>query len=166
VTARAAVLAGAAVTAVALGGGCHPAVDGGAAGVPPDTARGVVAVVGADPLTAVQLQARDGLLSLEGPALDGLRLADGVEVWARGRRLEDGRMEVDAFRVRAVDGEAAADGVLDVADGVAALVGPDGDRVAFTSLPEGIRELAGRRVWIVGHPGGPVLAWGLLEPRP
>jgi hypothetical protein len=141
----------------------HPPGGGPLAG---DTARGVVEVVGAEPLTRVVLRSRAGDLPLTGAPAGTLRRASGVDVWVAGTRTADGSLDVHRFRVRSVDGQEAADGVLELEGGMAVLVTATGDRTRYSSVPAGLRPMEGQRVWIVGSPGGHPMAWGLLDPDP
>jgi hypothetical protein len=129
-----------------------------------DTARGIVEVVGAEPMSWVSLRTDTGPVQVEGAAAESLRRASGVEVWVSGSRGEDGRFLVEAFRVRSVDGVEATDGVLQVdGDGIV-LVTTEGERLPFTPVPTGLRALEGRRVWVAGRPGAEPRSWGALEP--
>jgi hypothetical protein len=160
---------GCAIAGLALGGcsvtvvhGSHPAAAPAADGAPADTLRGTVQVTGAEPLTRLVLSTADGAVDLDGPAADPLRQLRGVEVAVEGRR-EDGRFVADAFRVRGLDGVPAADGRLELLEGRAVLIGPDGARTAFGIAPEALRAHRGRRVWIAGPAGTEPEAWGLIE---
>ncbi|MBW3552525.1 MAG: hypothetical protein KY466_03390 [Gemmatimonadetes bacterium] len=136
----------------------------GAGGTAPDTARGVVAITGADPLTRVVLRHDDGsTTTLAGAVADTLRQAAGLDVIVTGRRTEHG-LEATAFRVLRLERLPATDGRLELEGDVAVLLTADGRRVRFPAAPAALRGLAGRRVWIAGEPGGEPRSWGLLEP--
>lgn len=143
---------------------CGPNQHAEAGPMAADTARGLVAVVGADPATRVVMRTPDGDLPLTGEHAAALRRAAGIEVWAAGRRAADGALEVEAYRVRSADGLEAVDGVLEMDGDAAVLVTPAGDRIRYTPVPPGLRPLEGRRVWIAGPPGGEPQAWGSLDP--
>jgi hypothetical protein len=128
-----------------------------------DTARGIVEVVGAEPMSWVSLRTDAGPVQIEGAAAESLRWASGAEVWVSGSRGEDGRFLVEAFRVRSVDGVEATDGVLEVDGDAAVLVTADGDRVRYAPAAAGLRALEGHHVWIAGRPGGEPRSWGLLD---
>jgi hypothetical protein len=128
-----------------------------------DTARGIVEVVGAEPMSWVSLRTDDGPVQLDGDATASLRRASGAEVWVSGSLGEDGRLRVESFRVRSVDGVAAIDGILEVDGDAVVLVTADGERVRYAPTAAGLRALEGRRVWIAGEPGGEPRSWGALE---
>jgi hypothetical protein len=157
------VLAGALGAAVA---GCAAGHNDEAGPMATDTARGIVAVVGAEPITHVVLRVPEGDLRLTGEAEAALRRAAGAEVWVAGRTTEDGGLVVDAFRVRASGGVEAADGVLELDGGTAVLVTSAGERLRYGPAPAGLRRLEGRHVWIAGTPGAEPQSWGVLEPEP
>lgn len=144
---------------------CAPNHDDEAGPMAADTARGIVEVTGAQPVTGLSLRTPDGIVALSGPAADALRQASGVEVWVAGSRAEDGRLHVEAYRVRAVGGIEASDGILELDGDAAVLVTPAGERVRYAPAPYRLRAMEGRHVWISGTPGGEPQAWGLLEPE-
>jgi hypothetical protein len=149
---------------VLLAGACAANQNEEAGPLAADTARGIVEVVGAEPMSWVSLRTGDGPLPLTGAAAESLRRATGVEAWVSGTRDEDGRLRIDAYRIRSVDGVEAMDGVLEVdGDGVV-LVTADGERLRFAPVPPGLRALEGRRVWVAGPPGAEPRSWGALEP--
>lgn len=134
-----------------------------------ETATGVVAIVGSDPATTVTVQAREpgGRVTrstdLTGPVADTLRSMEGLEVEVRGARHGRG-LDVRSFRVRALGGLPAADGVLERDGDTAVLRTVDGERVRYAAAPPSLLALEGRRVWIAGKPGGPPQQWGLIAP--
>lgn len=128
-----------------------------------DTARGVVEVAGAEPITHVRLRTPDSLVPLAGDGADHLRRAAGLEVWVAGSRDEGGRLRVETFAVRALDGAEAVDGTLELDGEAAIIVTRAGERVRFTPAPPGLRALEGRHVWVAAPPGSEPRAWGLLE---
>lgn len=149
---------------IVAAGACAPNDHDGEAGpMAADTARGVIAITGAEPITGVSLRTPDGVVSLTGPAAETLRQASGVEVQVAGALEADGALRVESYRVRSVDGVAAADGILELDRDAAVLVTPDGGRIRFAPAPERLRALEGRRVWIAGPPDGEPRSWGLLE---
>lgn len=149
---------------VMLAGACGTNHNEEAAPMAADTARGIVLVVGAEPLSWVALQTPEGQLSLSGELAESLRHAAGVEVWISGARADDGVVRVDAYRIRAVDGVTAVDGVLEVDGDDAVLLTASGERVRYAPAPAGLRALEGRRVWISGPAGGEPVSWGALDP--
>lgn len=154
-----------AILVVALGacmaGASDPEPQPGA-GAGPDTIRGAVAVVGAEPLTQVVLRTDGRQVRLDGPATDELRQVHGLVVQADGR-LRDGAMTVTGFRVREADGLPAADGTLEVRGDTAVLVTASGGRLEWTPVPSALRTRAGQRVWIAGPPGSEPQAWGVIR---
>ena len=145
--------------------GSSPAVDPApAAALAVDTVRGTIAVVGADPTTRVIVRAPAGILTVTGPLADTLRAISGIDVRLVGHRSEPGELHGTAFRVRAVDGVPADDGVLELEGETAVLRGPEGERARFTPAPLALRRLVGRHVWISGRPGETPEAWGLIGP--
>jgi hypothetical protein len=128
-----------------------------------DTARGTVGIVGAEPMSWVSLRTEDGPVHLHGAAAESLRRASGAEVWVSGSRGEDGRLQIEAFRVRSVDGVEATGGILEVDGDAVVLVTADGDRVRYAPAAAGLRTLEGHGVWIAGRPGGEPRSWGLLD---
>jgi hypothetical protein len=163
---RLAVLAG--LVLLGFGSGVWAAACGanqqqGHAPLPTDTLRGMVEVAGADPFRMVVLRTAAGDLRLTGPAAEGLARASGAEVWVAGTRTDDGALAVEAYRVRAVGGMEAADGVLELDGEAAVLVTPAG-RLRYGPAPAGLRALVGHRVWIAGPTGEEPRSWGVLEP--
>lgn len=139
---------------------------GGAAGsgaeLSQDTVRGTIAVVGAEPLTTVVIDAGPSRMPVEGEAVETLRTVSGLEVRLEGRR--EGRAYVaEAFRVRAADGVPAADGMLELSGDSVFLTTPEGERLFYTPVPSALRAWVGDRVWIAGTVGGEPQAWGRIE---
>lgn len=129
-----------------------------------DTARGTVAVVGADPVSQVVLSAGGERLVLEGEATVELRRVDGLDVRVRGER-DGGRIRVMSFEVIGAHGLVATDGVLEVRGDTAVVVTAEGER-AYAPVPSDLRQHEGERVWIAGPAGGEPQAWGVIAPRP
>lgn len=126
-----------------------------------DTLRGTIAVVGAEPLTTVVIDAGPARMPLEGRAVEALRRVNGLEVRLEGRR--EGRAYVaESFRVRGADGKPAADGILEVSGDSVFLVTPEGERLGHTPVPAALRGWVGDRVWIAGTVGGEPRAWGRI----
>lgn len=136
-------------------------------GAADDTARGVVAVVGAAPLTEIVLRrAAGGALRLAGAHVPALRRLAGVELWVRGTPVAAPRPSIDVaqFAVRAVDGVPALDGVLADERGRVVLVTADGRRQALEHPPAELRDQVGARVWITGTTPGEVASYGIIRP--
>lgn len=151
------------VAAGALLAGCAPASAGGEAGVPGDTLRGTLRVVGSEPATRFVLRpARGDPVTLLGERALLERLA-GLEVMVAGEVEPSGRFRVARAAVRAADGVPAVDGVL-ARDGEGyALVTADGRRLAVGRLPEALRSRVGARVWLAGPLDRPE-AFGVITP--
>ena len=130
-----------------------------------DTARGIVAVVGAAPATRVVLRASGGPLTLMGSLAKEISSASGADVWVSGRRLDDRTIEVTRYAVRAVDGVPAVSGTL-AADGKqVVLISDDGRSLIVAQPPDALRKHVGARVWISGDLSGAINAHGLLRPK-
>ena len=143
-----------------------PPASGGSAAAGPDTARGVVAVVGSTPITQVVLrQPGARSIALTGPLADEIRSASGADVWVRGRRVNDRTFDVATYAVRSVDGVTAFTGML-VADGDRlAVVTDDGRRHTIARPPAPLREHVGARVWVSGDLSTTITAYGVLRRR-
>jgi hypothetical protein len=152
-------------TLIVCAGACAPNQSGEGGPAAADTARGVVAVVGAEPTTRVALRTADAQLLLVGDPVEALRLAAGIDVWVSGSREEDGSLRVETYRVRSADGVPATDGMLELEGDTAVILTAAGDRVRFSPAPAGLRRLAGRHVWIAAPPGGEPRSWGTLDTR-
>lgn len=129
----------------------------------PDSARGTVAVVGADPVSQVVLDTPGDRLILEGEPTVELRRVDGLDVRVRGER-EGRRLRVVSFRVTGSHGLPAADGTLEVRGDTAVLATAGGERL-YAPIPAALREHGGARVWIAGPVGGEPRAWGVIAPK-
>ena len=143
----------------------------------PDTARGIVKVIGSVPTTSLVVARNDvpgEVLSLIGPARDLVRNVVGAEVKIIGRQTSDSdlmaapggayRFIVDSFVVRASDGTPAHDGILELSDGKYSLRTGDGIRHPITVLPDALRPHVGSRIYIVGAVATPA-AWGIIHPH-
>ena len=153
-----------------LAGACGPghADAPGSDQAPPsadgDTLRGIVAITGSDPLTTVVLRKADGAaVAIRGALADTLRHAEGLDVRLTGA-VADGAVSPRRFLVRGMDGLPAADGTLELHGDTAVLATADGARIRHPLAPEDLRLMAGRRVWIAGHPGAEPQHWGALDP--
>lgn len=129
---------------------------------PPDTIRGTVAVVGSFPVTSVVVRpagSRD--VTITGPLAAEIRRAAGADVWISGTRTGE---EISATRyvVRAVDGDAVADGTLALEGGRVVLVTP-GARRPLARPPQALRGMIGARVWLVGPLDGTIASYGVLR---
>lgn len=132
-----------------------------------DTARGIVAVVGAIPTTRVVVRlARGGTLTVTGSLADEIGKASGAEVWVSGRKVNDRTLEVARYAVRTVDGVAAVSGALNVDRDHLVLVTQDERRLVIAHPPASLRDHVGARVWISGDLGGTINAFGVLRSKP
>ena len=140
----------------------------------PDTARGIVKVVGTGEVNTVILQSDTVALAIRGPAESMLRPLSGVEAVIYGRQTSDidytaaprgaPRFVTDSFVVRAVDGRPAYDGVIEQNIGQFTLRLTDGGtRLPLVDMPEALRALVGARVFLVGPITGPPQAWGVIR---
>ena len=101
-------------------------------------------------------------LVLTGGPVALLRRMGGVDIYAEGIRSGPERLELKAFRVRAVDGIPAMDGVL-VANGDALALVTDDRTVPIARPPVALREHVGSRVWISGALDREPVAFGVID---
>jgi hypothetical protein len=131
-----------------------------------DTARGIIAVVGAVPITEVVLRPASGRpITLTGPLANEIGVASGADVWVRGRRVDTRTIDVASYAVRTVDGVTAITGTLTAEGDRLVLVTDDGRRHPIARPPAPLREHVGARVWITGDLGTTINAYGVLRPR-
>jgi hypothetical protein len=131
-----------------------------------DTARGIVAVVGAIPITEVVLRQATGRpITLTGPLAKEIGVASGADVWVRGRRVDARTLDVESYAVRSVDGVTAITGTLTADGDRLVLVTDDGRRHPIARPPAPLREHVGARVWISGDLSSTINAYGVLRPR-
>jgi hypothetical protein len=131
-----------------------------------DTARGIVAVVGAVPITQVVLRPSFGRpITLTGALAREIGVASGADVWVRGQRVDARTIEVESYAVRSVDGVTAITGTLAADGDRLVLVTDDGRRHPIARPPAPLREHVGARVWISGDLGSTINAYGVLRPR-
>jgi hypothetical protein len=129
-----------------------------------DTARGIVAVVGAIPITEVVLRPAGGQqIALTGPLAREIGVASGADVWVRGRRVDARTIDVAAYAVRSVDGVTAITGTLAADGDRLVLVTDDGRRHPIARPPEPLRQLVGARVWVSGDPSTTISTYGVLR---
>ena len=144
------------------GSGASSAHTGHAAEQPADTLRGVVAETGYEPATLLVLHTAGGRVV----PLDGerrlLRRVVGLEVTVRGAPVQGG-FGVREVRVRAHEGVAAVDGVLDRRGGAYLVVTRDGQTLAVPHLPQALRGMIGGRVWLAGPLDQPPHSFGVLS---
>lgn len=114
---------------------------------------GKVFVTGSEPATTVTLVREGGAsVSLVGELAPELRRLSGTTLRVRGAPRDDppaGGLEVRSYEVLEVDGEVPSVGVLEEKEGSLWLVGRETREL--TSVPDGLRQQAGAKVWIVGR---------------
>lgn|GEM_PF-1721944 len=146
-----------------------------------DSVRGVLTLVGNDPLSVLLLTPSVGAsrepLALDGSAVhDALRHAVGLEIVVFGKRTGARAaagtprgapvFDVQRFFVRSADGVAATDGVLISTDNGFALRLVDGRTVPVAALPMSLHRMIGARVWLAGALTTAPQAYGVIrEPR-
>ena len=142
-----------------------------------DTLRGVVQIVGNEPVTSVLLVPRDSATApvvLRGDALSVVRQANGLDVMVQGQRTAERDVAsspggvpvfvVAAFTVRAADGVAAVDGTLEQRGPGYALRLANDSVCVIGTLPLALRDAVGARVYLVGSLNAPS-SWGVLRRR-
>lgn len=143
----------------------------GPAGIERDTVRGVLSVIGAEPLTAIVLAPSGGgaALAIEGPPALALRGLSRLEVMVAGRATSRKSaaspasyvFDADTFVVRAAGGVAAHDGVV-VKDAGAFYLGGGVSRTAVPFLPASLQGQLGVRVFLVGPLDRAPIAYGTI----
>ena len=136
-----------------------------------DSLRGVLAIVGNDPLTRVQITTRAGVAwFVDGADEPVLRAASGLEVVVFGRTsaIDTGPPAARSFTaqrlaVRAADGIPAQDGVLERDGARVVLRLVDGQRLALPAIPEALRAQTGARIWWAGPTDRAPSAYGVLR---
>lgn len=155
-----------ATTAAAPPAAAQPATQSGTAPVVAqgDTLIARVAVVGSDPATFVTLRPATGgrAMSVEGNAAQLLRSVSGADVWIRGSVAPEGRVRVDDFLVRRVNGAPVHDGIVVVTE-TSVGVRRDGFTRLIPNAPPGLRALAGKRVWVTHAQDGVAPSYGVVE---
>lgn len=132
----------------------------------PDTVRGTIAIVGAEPLTQVVIRPTNapGEITLHSETTEILRRLAGLEIQIEGHNnTEDKSFKVQDFQVRALDGTPAIDGIIANHDGKTILIRNDGQQITLSSVPKKLQERIGAHVWIAGTPEGRIEAYGIIE---
>lgn len=134
-----------------------------------DSVRGVVHVVGAEPGYLSLRPGSGGAMDLMGEDLAALRSADGLEVALFGQfgppsgvTMSTAGFVITRFAVRAADGDAAIDGVLERSGEGFVLRLADGARLPLASVPEPLRTATGMRIFWVGPLDSAPRAYGVL----
>ena len=136
----------------------------------PDTAYGTVSLIGADIDSRVVVQTSAGPIAIVGDLSPVIGRLQGARVWvqgplsiAMGRAIPPRQITVERFEVREVAGEPAVDGTLRREGDAWIVVGALGRSTSLTEPPAGLRELAGRRVWVTRAPDGAVSSFGEIR---
>jgi hypothetical protein len=128
--------------------------------------RGIVAVVGSEPMTRVVLRDSAGrAITMSGSEARMIGRLSGLEVWAAGARSGQ-TLTVTRFLVRAVDRAPAEDGDLVERGAALALLRADGTDVKLVDVPTALRAHLGDRVWVTLSENGGVQSFGVIEDRP
>jgi hypothetical protein len=145
----------------------------------PDTARGIVRRVGADPLSRLALlpvpPRAAPPLALSGVMDSELQAAEGLEVMVAGRLTTEISREVapggarvftvQRFAVRAADGVEAHDGRLVSLNGRWYLESTPDTRVLIVGLPGALTGQVGARIFLVGPLNKTAQAFGVLRAK-
>ena len=142
---------------------------------PLDTARGVIAVVGNEPVSAVMLtltSAEATLVLVGEPSVNQLRKLAATEVTISGRRTSEvdrtasprGSLvfRVQRFLVRAVDGTPAEDGELRSTAAGFVLRRVDGSELKLSALPPALESRVGARIFLAGALDRAPVAYGVI----
>lgn len=141
-----------------------------------DTLRGVVSLVGSEPLTTFVLTRTDrSRVALDASGNAGaaaVRNVVGLDIMVRGARTDARAVggspqplpafRVDEFIVRAADGARAYDGVVMRESGTFFLRLADGSRIGAPKLPVTLQRQIGARVFVAGPLDAPPIAYGII----
>ncbi len=145
----------------------------------PDTARGIVRRVGADPLSRLALlpvpPRTAPPIALSGVMATELQAAEGLEVMVSGRLTPEISREVSPggarvfavqrYVVRAADGMEAHDGVLVSQSGRWYLESAPGVRAPIVGLPTALASQTGARIFLVGPLTKAAPSFGVLRAK-
>ena len=145
----------------------------------PDTARGIVRRVGADPLSHLALfpvpPRTAPPIALSGAMDTELKAAEGLEVMVAGRLTTDISREVSPggtrvfavqrYVVRAADGVEAHDGVLVSQNGRWYLETASDVRAPIVGLPSALLSQTGARIFLVGPLTKAAQSFGVLRAK-
>ena len=147
-----------------------PAVPPSAPIAGPDTASGIVNLLGAGIDARIVVQTSTGPLAIVGDLATTIGRLQGARVWiqgplsvAIGRAIPPRQITAERFEVREVGGEPALDGTLRQEGDAWMIVGPRGTSSRLTAPPAGLRELTGRRVWVTRGQDGSVASFGEIR---
>lgn len=140
---------------------------------PPDTVTGTVQQVGSVPFLITVIRGEEDTAAVSGELEEEIVRLVGARVQVTGVRSEGSfpgpTVEASAYRILSIDGEEPASGILR-ADGDGYFLetaSDDGERRELTSVPEGLRDRLGAKVWVIlAEGGGTVLRYGVLRPEP
>lgn len=132
-----------------------------------DTVRGVVTLTGTGPTAQPSLRDANGTtIGLSGMATSGLARLEGADVLVRGVKVTSRNVVMTDFIVRGVGGVPAWDGRLEQTSNGWALELTDGSgRKRVATVPQGLRALAGERVWVSMRAGDVTEAFGTISRR-
>lgn len=134
-----------------------------------DTVRGIVTLIGSDPIKQVVLRTNNGAttVSLSGMVTRGLARLEGVDLLVRGVKVSPRDIVVSSYLVRAADGVPAFDGVLSGnAGGWYLTLTNGGARQRLATLPLGLQDQTGNRVWLAIKTGSnTVESFGVVPGR-
>ncbi len=141
----------------------------GAKGARGDTLRGVLTLVGSAPARQVVLSTTTSKapVSLSGMVTSGLTRLAGAEIVVRGVKITPRDWVITTYVVRAMNGIAAFDGVLEESNGSWTLRLTDtGLSKRITSAPAALKASVGSRVWVTMNAGSSTpLAYGVIPVR-
>lgn len=140
-----------------------------------DSVRGTLLLVGNEPVATLLLAAIDRNsepVAVTGALIPVLRRVIGLEIVVfghkTGARAPDASprgapvFDVHSFVVRAADGVAAHDGVVEFKSSKWLLRLVDGRELPVTVMPALLRQQIGARVWIAGSLDGAPASYGLI----
>ena len=134
-----------------------------------DSVRGIVTVIGSDPMRQVVLRSTSGgvTFAMSGMVTSGMSQLEGLELVLRGVLVSPRDIVVSSYVVRAANGVPAFDGILTGENDAWSLQLTDGSgRRRIPVVPSTLREANGRRVWIAVDPNSnAVQSFGLITRR-
>jgi hypothetical protein len=152
---------------------CHCPTNGApsARAAAPDTVRGLVVVVGANPgVVVLRVTGGAELILVQGPADVPLRALESLEIFAAGtmRRGPHGRTltGVRDFGVIADSGQVVRDGRLTMKGNLLTIVSADGRATAVADPSAELQHHLGERVWVAGGVTQPPTGFGVIPELP
>lgn len=113
----------------------------------------------------VFLTQADASIRLIGSEADALHSLAGAEVEVRGTNEAKEAFLVRSFSVRVVDGQPAADGILEQTNDGYGLWKADNTLKMIVDPPAQLIQYVGERVWIAGADDQPPVAFGVISHR-